>query len=193
MANYTAITATTKKNLQLDAGALFKGFVVGTDTYASAVAANKLIGATQGGSTFSAVPEARLISVDGVKGPTKGYEIFDSWTVTLTCNLKEVTADAVKLALGSTIAPTSVTSYTGVQPSGDVLDSDYVTNIVWCGKLTGSSLPIIIELDNVLALGGLNFQVQDKNEGVVPLVLTAHYNPTDLDAVPFKIYMPAVS
>lgn len=192
MAVYTGLTSTTKKHLQLDAGALFKGFTVGTDTYATAVSGGKLLGATVGGSTFSATPEVRQVSVDGVKGPTKGFEVFESWTATLTTNLKEVTADSVRAALGAWKAGTTVTGYTSVQPT-DVADSHYIDNIVWVGKIVGAADPCMIELKNVLSLNGFNIQVQDKNEGQVAVTFTAHYDPSDLEAVPFEIFIPAVS
>ena len=74
MSIFTGLTANTRKHLQLDAGALYKNYDPATDTPATAAA--KLIGATVGGSTFAAVPEVRQISVDGVKGPTKGFDVF---------------------------------------------------------------------------------------------------------------------
>ena len=46
---YSGFSAGTSNKLMLDAGAFFKNFAVGTDTYATAKAAGKLIGATQGG------------------------------------------------------------------------------------------------------------------------------------------------
>ena len=52
MSKITGLTSTSKKNFQLDAGALYKNWAIGTDTPANASA--KLIGATQGGA-----PEAR--------------------------------------------------------------------------------------------------------------------------------------
>ena len=45
MATYSGYTSETPKSLLLDAGAFFKNFYVGTDTFESAVTAGKLIGA----------------------------------------------------------------------------------------------------------------------------------------------------
>lgn len=189
----TGLTSTSKKNFQLDAGALFKNFVVGTDTPASATA--KLIGATEGGIVTGITGEWRQISVDGVKGPTKGMEVLESWTATITTNVKEVKAETVKLALGAATASatTSPANYTKVTPNAEVVDNDYIGNVTWIGKIVGASDPMIIQLKNVLDMNGLSFSVKDKGEGVIPLTLTAHYDPADLDTPPIEIYMPTVS
>jgi len=188
----TGLTSTTKKNLQLDAGAIFKNYIVGSDTPETATA--KLIGATVGGATFSAVPEVRQVSVDGVKGPTKGFEIIDSWTATLTANIKEVNASSIALALGATtINTTAETGYSQIKANADFADGDYLTNITWVGKISGSTNPIIIVLKNPLNLNGFSLAVADKAEGQVPIVMTAHYDPANIDAVPFEIYAPTIS
>ena len=192
---FTGLTSNTKKHLQLDAGALFKNYAPATDT--PETAASKLIGATVGGATLSMTPEVRSIEVDGAKGPTKGFEAIDSWTCTLTANVKEVTADTIKLALASATAaatsPSSPAGYTKVTINGDIAGTDYIDNVTWIGKMSGSDKPIMIVMKNVLSLNGFQFTVADKAEGNVPLVLTAHYDVTDLDAVPVEIYVPVIS
>lgn len=189
----TGITSATKKNLQLDAGALYKNWVMGTDTPATST--SKLIGATVGGSTFTATPEVRQISVDGVKGPTKGYETIDSWTATLAFTIKESTKTALALALAAcdTTTTTSLSGYSKLEAREGIADTDYVGNIAWVGKISGSNDPMVIILKNVLNLTGLTFQAQDKKEAGVPVTLTAHYDVSDLEAVPFEIYMPDIA
>lgn len=91
---FTGFTKETPENLLLDAGAFFKNFVYvpggdNNDTYDSAVAAGKLLGATKGGGEFSAVPTIRQIEVDGVKGRAKGLETIDSWEVYLKATILE--------------------------------------------------------------------------------------------------------
>lgn len=186
---FTGLTANTKNNLQLDAGALYKNYDPSTDT--PSTASSKLIGATVGGSTIAIVPEVRQISVDGVKGPTKGFEVFDSWTVTLTANLKEVTKGSVELALGTTTENSSLTGYKKIVINPDVEDTDYIGNITWIGKISGETKPMMIVLHNVLCTNGFNFTVADKSEGQIPVTLTAHYDVSDLDTIPVDIYMPA--
>ena len=189
---FTGLTGNTKKFLQLDAGALYKNYDPDTDT--PATAASKLIGATVGGATIAIVPEVRQISVDGVKGPTKGFETVDSWTATLTANIKEVNCNTVAMSLGATTDDkTTMTGYHILTVNSNFADTDYIDNVTWIGTISGSANPIMIVLKNVLCLNGFNFTVSDKNEGNVPLVMTAHYNVADLDEVPVEIYIPIIS
>lgn len=192
----SGVSSNTPKRLQLDAGAFLKNYDPTTDTWATAKA-TKLIGATAGGGSFSAVPTIRRVEVDGVKGATKGFEALDEWVVTMTANVKEITADLLKMALatGSSTdekSPSSATAanYKKIVAANNLSDSDYITNITWVGTLSGNSLPIIIILKNALCTNGLTLTTADKSEGVVALTLTAHYDPSDLDAVPFEIYYP---
>ena len=194
----SGVTANTSKHLQLDAGAFLKNYDVTTDTWATAKA-TKLIGATAGGGSFSAVPTIRRIEVDGVKGATKGYEALDEWVVTMTANVKEITAELIKMALATgtitdTKSPSTETTnnYKKIVAANNLSDADYMTNITWVGTLSGSQLPVIIVLKNALCTNGLTLTTADKAEGVVALTLTAHYDPSDLDSVPFEIYYPII-
>ena len=193
---FSGVTTTTSKKLQLDAGAFLKNYDVASDTWETAKA-TKLIGATAGGGSFSAVPTIRRIEVDGVKGATKGFEALDEWVVTMTANVKEITADAIKMALAtgsstSVKSPSSATTsnYNKIIASNDIADTDYIGNITWVGRLSGSQLPVIIVLKNALCTNGFTLTTQDKSEGVVAITLTGHYDPTDLSVVPFEIYYP---
>ena len=195
----SGVTSNTSKHLQLDAGAFLKNYDVTTDTWATAKA-TKLIGATAGGGTFAAVPTIRRIEVDGVKGATKGFEALDEWVVTMTANVKELTADALKLALATgsyagTKSPSTEMSnnYNKITAANSIADSDYLTNVTWVGTLSGSNLPVIIVLKNALCTNGLSLTTADKAEGVVTLTLTGHYDPSNLDDPPFEIYYPILS
>ena len=195
---FTGVTANTAKHLQLDAGAFFKNFDPATDTFASA--SSKLIGATAGGGSFAAIPTIRRIEVDGLKGATKGYEALDEWQVTLTANVKELTVGALELAL-TTGSHTSVKSpsseasnnYEKIVAANDIADSNYTTNVAWVGRISGSSLPVIIIVKNALCTNGLTLTTADKAEGVVSLTLTGHYTTSDLDTPPFEIYYPIIA
>ena len=195
MALFSGITSTTPKHLQLDAGCFFKNYNPASDTPQSASA--KLIGATAGGGSFSAVPTIRQIEIDGKRGAVKGLETIDDWVVTMTANMKEITADVLKLALatGSSAAYTTSASapYTKVVASSELADSHYIDNITWIGRLSGSQNPIMIVLKNALATNGLTLTVADKAEGVIPVTLTGHYTITDMETPPFEIYYPTVT
>ena len=193
---FSGLTTNSPKHLQLDAGCFFKNYNINTDTPATASA--KLIGATAGGGSFSAVPTIRQIEVDGKRGAVKGLETIDDWVVTMTANVKEITADVLKLALatGSSTAFTASAAsagYTKVVASSEIADSDYIDNITWIGRISGSQNPIIIVVKNVLATNGLTLTVADKAEGVIPVTLTAHYPISDMETPPFEIYYPTIT
>ena len=190
MTVYSGFTATTAEKLLLDAGAFFKDFIVGTDTYATAVTASKLLGATQGGGTFSAVPSIRDIPIDGVKGRAKGLQSIDEWVVTLTVNVKEVSEEILTLALGTGVSAEGTTGYKTITAGNDLVTADYVTNITWVGRLSGQALPVIIVVKNALSTGGLTLATADKSESTIALTFEGHYDSTELDSPPFEIHYP---
>lgn len=188
---YSGFTSTTAENLLLDAGAIFINYDMEVDTFDSAVAAGKLLGATRGGSTFEAVPEIRNIEIDGVKGRAKGLTVIDSWEVKLTANVLEVTKEGLTKALtsGSVDSITNL-DYDIITASNDVPLSSYIDNITFVGKKSGSSNPVIIQLYNALNVTGLNIQTADKGETVIAMEFQAHYDSNELDSPPFKIFLP---
>ena len=195
---FTGVTSGTAQHLLLDAGAWFKNFDIATDTFASATA--KLIGATAGGGSFAAVPTIRRIEVDGLKGDTKGYESRDEWKVTMTSNVKEITVASLQMALASASAtavksPSTVSAnnYKKITANNDIADADYISNVTWVGRLSGSQIPVIIVLKNALCTNGLTLTTADKSESVIAMTLTGHYDPSALDTPPFEIYYPESS
>lgn len=189
---YSGYTADTPKKLLLDAGAFFKNFDVGTDTFDTAVTAEKLIGATAGGGVFSAVPEVRNVPIDGLKGAAKGLERIDSWTVTLMANVKEISAETIKLALGAAKIEDDVAKadYDKITAKNSIELEDYIDNVCWIGKLSGSDTPVIIEVLNAISLGGITLNMEDKNEGLIPTTFTGHIDASELTKPPFNIWYP---
>ena len=187
---FSGFTDKTAENLLLDAGAFFKNFDVGTDTFDTAVTAGKLLGATQGGGTFSAVPTVRSIAIDGVKGSAKGLQQIDEWIVTLMANIKEVTQDSIKNALGAATVADGPTGYKKITANNYIELTDYINNIVWVGKLSKTNTPVIIVVKNAISLGGITLNMVDKAEGLIPTTFTGHYDADDLDTPPFEIYYP---
>lgn len=194
---YSGYNAETPDKLLLDAGAIFKNFTVGTDTYASAKAAGKCLGATQGGSEFAAVPSFRRMEIDGVHARTKGDTLIDGWDVSLKTKLVEITADNLKLALGvGDSATSSVTGYTEITGRDTIKDTDFVTNITFIGNILGSNTPIIIQVFNAFREGGLTITAADKNNVGVECQFYGYQDPDIYDDVsqeitpPFAIYYP---
>ena len=194
MSLFSGFTANTPKHLQMDAGAFLKNYDISTDTWETAKG-TKLIGATAGGGSFSAVPTFRKVEIDGVKGAAKGMQNIDEWVVTMTANVKEITPEMLQLSLAAadTAASTSPANYTKITARNELKDTDYLDNITWVGRLSGSNEPVIIVVKNALATNGLTISFADKAEGVIPVTITGHYDPANLEEVPFDIYYPKVS
>lgn len=195
---YSGYNANTPDKLLLDAGAVFKNFIVGTDTYASAKAAGKCLGATQKGSEFSAVPQIRRMELDGVHTRTKGDTLIDGWDVYLKTTLVEMTTQTLKLALGvgDSAASSTATGYDEVTARDTITDNDYTTNITFIGNILGEDDPIIIQVFNAFHEGGLTITNEDKNNAAVECQFYGYLDPTVYDSVanpltpPFKIYRP---
>lgn len=191
MKKYSGFTTETAESLLLNAGAYFKNYDVSSDTFDSAVAAGKLIGATKGGGEFSAVPEMRQIEVDGVAGRAKGLEVIDSWEIYLKANVLEIKEETIQTGLAaSSIDSVANDEYDIITASNNLEVSDYIDNITWVGTLSGSNNPVIIQIFNALNTDGLKFTTTDKNEATIELTFYAHYTQDDLDTPPFKIYYP---
>lgn len=195
----SGITDKTPQKLLLDAGAYFKNYVVGTDTFATAVTAGKLLGATKGGGSFSAAPKIRPLEMDGMRGPTKGLEVVDEWEVMIGAKLVEVSADTIVAALAiadkavGAAGPPDYSKYEIITGRTNIKDTDYLENITWVGTLSGSLEPVIIQVLNALNMKGLELSMEDKSEGVIETEFTGHFDFTKPDEVPFKIFYPKVT
>lgn len=191
MKTYTGFNANTADNLLLDAGAFFLNFEVGTDTYESAKA-TKLLGATRGGGEFKAAMTVRQIEIDGVKGRAKGLEVNDAWDVYLKATVLEINEETLAKTLASSTKSESTvdTDYTEIVGNNDIELTDYIDNVTWIGKIAGSDDPIMIQVFNALNTDGLTLTVADKNEATMQMTFYGHYDTTDLDNPPFKIWYP---
>ena len=197
MKTYTGFNANTADSLLLDAGAFFVNFDPTTDTYESAKA-TKLLGATRGGGEFKAAMTVRQIEVDGVKGRAKGLEVNDAWDIYIKATVLEVNKNVLAYALASvtetqhTVGQTAtpIDGYTDIQGNNDIEVTDYLNNITWIGKISGEDDPVIIQVFNALNTDGLTLTVADKNEATIAMTFYGHYDTTELDKAPFKIWIP---
>lgn len=187
---YSGYTDKTAENLLLDAGAYFKNFDMEVDTFESAIQEGKLLGATSGGGDFNATPEMRAIEVDGVKGDAKGLQVIDRWVVGITANMKEFSQDTIALSLASANVVDDKVGYRKITANNYIAVSDYIDNITWVGKLSGSERPVIIQVYNALSSEGLTLATVDNDEAVVALSFKGHYDQATLDTPPFAIYYP---
>lgn len=191
---FSGFTTETAKSLVLDAGAFFKNFNVENDTFETAKAAGKLLGATKDGGEFSAVPAIRQIEVDGIKGRAKGLEVIDSWDVYIKANVLEVKKDTLKAALcASEVDEQASETHDVITAKNSIELDDYIDNITWVGTLSGSDKPVIIRVFNAINTDGLKITTKDKDQAVVAMTFYGHYTQEDLDTPPFEILYPKLT
>ncbi|WP_226085646.1 hypothetical protein [Mesobacillus sp. S13] len=184
----TGLTSNSPLHYLLDAGAVYKNLTY--DELAEEFINGELMGATAGGNEFSYAPSFRKIEVDGAKGNYKGGTVLDEEEVSLTVNLKELTAQNIATAIAGSTVDDTATNYTKITSKGKVELTDYTDSLAFVGRLAGTADPVVIILYNVLSLEGLTLSTQDKNEAVVPVKFTAH---DDGDQKSFEIYWPKVT
>jgi len=179
--NTVGYSANTPKNLLIDSGALYKNYdVIGKEA---------LIGATSGGNEFTVNVKTRDVKVDGVKGLQKGLRFITDVEINLKTNMLEVTTDILTMALLGT-ADTNGLEYDVITGKTTIEDADYIENVALVGRISGSLLPVIVILKNVLNTDGLKFKTQDDKDNVLPITFTAFSDPTTPTALPYEIRYP---
>lgn len=194
----TGYSSKTKDRLHLNAGVIMKNYDPATDTYATARAAGKIIGATSGGSEFKAVANGHDVEVDGVPGKAKGMFIIENWDVSLATTFIETSAETIKLSLGAAETETSNSpaGYTKITGKNQYEDSDYLDNIAYLGSISGSEDPVIIIVKNALSTDGLDMKMEDKKEGSIPATFYGYYTDDgtgDFNEPPYEIYYPDIA
>lgn len=152
-----------------------------------------LLGATRGGSTFTIETEYKTMEVDGARGSVVGSRRITGVMAKLVANFIEMSKDLMEIALpGSSSAdyPASSATHDLITRSLAIGASDYMTNVAIVGEETGSSVPVILMLDNALSDGNFEIKFADKDENVTPVQFTAHFAANALDTEPWKIYYP---
>lgn len=183
MPTYHGITTETYERLIIDAGQVRKNYVDENDP-------GVLLGATRGGSVFAVETELREMPVDGAKGPVKGDKRIIKVTASLECNFIESTTEIFKRILCGSSAVPFESSHDDITRSLQLQASDYLTNVVMIGEVSGSSEPVILFIENALSDGKLSMSLSDNDETVNKVKFIGHFDPDDLDAEPWKIRFP---
>lgn len=185
----TGYTANTPNRYLLDAGAIYKSVTYDATT---GDFTGTLLGATSGGNEFAIEQEMREVEVDGLKGRGKGNTVITTENPSLLVNLKELTAQNVSLAIAGGNVDTADTNYDIITSKGKIELNDYLDNVAFVGRLSGSSKPVVIVVENVISLEGLTLNTADDAEAVIPIRFQGHYSEGNVSdgSAPFKIYWP---
>lgn len=181
------VTADTVKNILFGAGTIHKGLKYADGSWNFA---DSIIGATNGGSKLSIVPELTDVPIDGALVAVKGLKVKTGETATMDINLAELTKDIIKAATIGTDGTSSDTTYDLIESKSNIEAGDYLENIAFVGT-TLDGRKIIAVLDNALCTNGFEQEGKNKEGAVGAYTFTCHADVTsDLDTLPWHIYYP---
>ncbi|WP_077622000.1 hypothetical protein [Sediminibacillus massiliensis] len=187
--NPVGVTQNTPERMLLDAGAIYKNLTY-DDTTGDFT--GEVLGATSGGNEFQVEIETRQPELDGVKTRIRGLKFVNSHEAQLTVNLKELTAQNIKNAIGPADIDDTDSNFDIVTGRSNIEDGDYLDNIAFVGRLSGNDRPVVILLKNALSAEGFTMSTEDDGEAVVPIVFHAHADFEDIESgkVAYQVYWP---
>ena len=197
----TGYSANTPKHYLINAGAIYKNL----EWNATGGEGSKgqwegeLLGATAGGNKVTIEQNYRVIEIDGVFTPAVGQKILESQTAKLETNVKELTAENIRLSINGKIADSdgvdAPTGYQVISGKAKLENTDYIKNLGIVGTMSGTDDPIIIIIDNALCTSGLDFETKDNDEAVISMTFEAHANEGQVDdlSLPCRIYFPNIN
>lgn len=192
----TGYTKSTPLHYMVDAGAIYKNLKYSKEKDRWE---GELLGATHEGNKVTIEQEYRTIEVDGVFVDAKGQKVLQSSVASLEINVKEITAENMRLAINGTVREAgedeAPTGYQVVEGKGKLENNDYISNLGLVGTMTGSEKPIIIILDNALCVSGLEGETEDDDELVITMEFQAHADAEQVSdrKLPARIYFPPIS
>lgn len=182
------ITADTTKHILFGAGTIHKGLKYTTSAWNFE---ESLVGATNGGSKLSIVPELYDVPLDGANVAVKGLKVKTGETATMEVNFAELTEDIIKAATIGKAGTPEDTTYNLIESKADIAVGDYWENVAFVGRtLEGKN--IIAILENALITSGMETEGKNKESAVGTYTFTCHAaaNADSFDTLPWKIYYP---
>jgi hypothetical protein len=190
----SGLTATSTQNFVVDAGAVYLNL---------GETGERVLGATQGGSTFSIEQDVKVIEIDGTRGNTKGARRIITSNAGMKVGLLEMTTANLLLAIAGSSAtdytdtsvigggtPATTPTHDQIRRTRNLSDLDYLTNIALVGKVSGTDQNIICMLYNALNDDKLEMKMEDKKEMTLEVTFSAHYDPSDVMTEPWAIFFP---
>ena len=181
------ITANTPKNILFGAGTIHKGLKYSSTWNFE----ESLVGATNGGSKLSIVPELYDVPLDGANVAVKGLKVKTGETATMEVNFAELTEDIIKAATIGKTGTATDTTYNLIESKADIAVGDYWENVAFVGRtLEGKN--IIAILENALITSGMETEGKNKESAVGTYTFACHAaaDADSFDTLPWKIYDP---
>ena len=181
------ITADTPKRILFGAGTIHKGLKYSSTWNFK----ESLVGATNGGSKLSIVPELYDVPLDGANVAVKGLKVKTGETATMEVNFAELTEDIIKAATIGKTGTATDTTYNLIESKADIAVGDYWENVAFVGRtLEGKN--IIAILENALITSGMETEGKNKGSAVGTYTFACHAaaDADSFDTLPWKIYYP---
>lgn len=196
----TGYTASTPKHYLINAGAIYKNLTWNPTGGQKSAGQweGELLGATAGGNKVTIEVIYREIEIDGVFTPAVGQKILKGHTAKIETNVKELTAENIRLAINGEIKDANgtdaPTGYKVIYGKPKLENTDYIKNLGIVGTMSGTNDPIIVIIDNALCTSGLDFETKDDDEAVVSMTFEAHADEDKVDdlSLPCRIYFPKI-
>lgn len=157
----------------------------------------RLLGATRGGNSFAIEQDVREIEMDGAPGPVKGARRVVEVRPRLSTNLLEVSRQNLLMAIpGSTSTAypaTTAATHDSIRRTRNIINADYIKNVALVGTVSGSGEPIIILIYNGLNDENFELGTDDRDESVLEVQFTGHFDPANMGEEPWEIRYPRVS
>lgn len=191
-AGKTGVSADTPKNILFGAGTIHKGLKFDAQTKKWNFE-ESIIGATQGGSKISIVPEFTDVEADGVTVLVKGLKVKVGEKATMEINLLELTEEIIKASVIGKLGTSEDETFDLIESKADLESGDYYENIAFVGKkLDGKNIMVI--MDNALCTSGLESEGKPKEGAVGKYTFECHADIEDesseYDTLPWHIYHP---
>lgn len=181
------VTDKTAKNILFGAGTIHKGLKYSESWNFK----ETIVGATNGGSKLSIVPELYNVPVDGANVAIKGLVKKVGETATMEVNFAETTPELIQAATLGEKGTSTDTKMDVVNAKADIVDGDYWENVAFVGQtLEGKN--IIAILENALVTSGFATEGKNKESVAGAYTFTCHADNKGevFDILPWKIYYP---
>jgi len=187
MSEFTQVRATAFEEIQMNAGIVLDDF-----NPATGVKGN-IIGVTSGGLSFNSNPEYEDFGEDMDNVPANTWQLkrVRSYDPALSGNWVTITAAEAKRMNGAgTLSGNKIT------PSHELTEADF--DDIWVvgdysDKNSGAATAgfVAIHIMNALNTGGMQWQTTKDGKGQFAFDYHGHYDMTDIDTVPYEIYVKA--
>lgn len=145
------------------------------------------IAVTRGGGTFKVIKTNKEIIADGDYGPVEGRIRVDGSRCELMMNTLEViSANLTKFYPATALDTTTVAGTATLTGTLDIIAADYNATVTWTG-VTDDGKAVIIEVENAINLGDLDWSMVDKDEIVPQITYTGTYDAAARTTEPWSI------